>query len=285
MHDHLPADQQHDLRGLGSMPDAPDSNQERRALATNSETTTRQLIVVAVLVCLFAAGMAGLLNFFKYRSHAENLLNERLVVSGQSIEASIRASLALGLQFSDIGTLPERMERELKTDELTRSIEIFDVDGNVMYSTDRLRAARGIHKRWLEEAREADGGVWNVRDRHNSAVGIAIKNSFGLVIGYLALRYIEDDVNKNVQQVAKQIFLSSLLTFIVTAVLSSLALVAVMMGINRDMRAMEAMIDEGGTAGVIKGPFAVPLERFFATTRKAESNLKLLRKQLKTPDA
>jgi hypothetical protein len=263
------------------MQEVQDNPPERRLNGTHSEATTRQLLVVAVLVCLFAAGMAGLLNYFKFRSHAENLIFERLVVSGQNIESSIRASLALGLQFSDIGTLPERMEREMKTDELTRSIEIFDVDGQVMYSTDRLRAARGIHKRWLEEARGAEGGAWDVRLGHNSAVGIAIKNNFGLVIGYLALRYVEDDLNKNVHAVGRQILLASLLTFILTAALASLALWAVMLGINRDMRAMEAAIDQGGQSGQMKGPFAVPLERFFATVRKAEANVKLLRGQLK----
>ena len=40
-----------------------------------------QMILVAVLVCLFAVGMAGLLNFFKYRSNAERLIKERLVVT------------------------------------------------------------------------------------------------------------------------------------------------------------------------------------------------------------
>ena len=68
--------------------------------------TKPQLILVAVLVCLFAVGMAGFLNFFKYRSNAERIIKERLVVTGTSIENSIQSSLALGLQFADLGTLP-----------------------------------------------------------------------------------------------------------------------------------------------------------------------------------
>jgi hypothetical protein len=253
------------------------------------DRTRTQMILVAVLVCLFAAGMAGLLNFFKYRAHAEHLVQERLVVTGLGIEASIRSSLALGMQFSDLGTLPERMERELKSDALTRSIEVFDTDGLSLYSTDRLRAARGSYAAWLVAAKAADGGSWSVKDGHNSAVGIAIKNSIGLVVGYLALRYVEEDVSRSIMVVGKQLALAALLTFLATAGLASLALLVVMHGMSRDMHAMEAWLDASMTPNVapgrLKGPFAKPLSRFFSTVRKAESNIGLLGHQLKRGDS
>ncbi|MCC6250774.1 MAG: hypothetical protein IT499_23835, partial [Rubrivivax sp.] len=70
------------------------------------DATKSRMIGVAVVVCGFAVGMAGLLNYFKYRATANRLVTERLVVTGRSVENSIQSSLALGLQFSDIGTLP-----------------------------------------------------------------------------------------------------------------------------------------------------------------------------------
>ena len=92
-------------------------------------TTRPQMILIAVLVCMFAIGMAGFLNFFKYRSNAERLIKERLVVTGTAIENSIRSSLSLGLQFADLGTLPNMLERERATDDLILSIEVFDTEG------------------------------------------------------------------------------------------------------------------------------------------------------------
>jgi hypothetical protein len=249
------------------------------------DRTRTQMMMVALLVCVFAAGMAGLLNFFKYRAHAERLVQERLVVMGLGIEASIRSSLALGMQFSDLGTLPERMERELQTDTLTRSIEIFDTDGLSLYSTDRLRAARGSYAAWLVAAKAADGESWSVKDGDNSAVGIAIKNGIGLVVGYLALRYAEEDVSRSISAVGRQLALAALLTFLATAVLASLALLVVMRGMLRDMQAMERWLDASATLNSepvkLKGPFAKPLRRFFGTVRKAESNIGLLSHQLK----
>lgn len=249
--------------------------------------TRTQMFLVAMIVCLFAAGMAGLLNFFKYRANAERLSLDRLVVTGQGIEASIRSSLAVGMQFSDLGTLPEKLDRELGTDDLIRTIEIFDTKGISLYSTDRLRAARGTYAKWLDAAREAEGNVWAVKDGHNSAVGIAVRNNFGLVVGYLALRYVEEQISTPIKEVGRQLALMFILQFLLTAALSSLALYWVMRGITRDMTDIASMLaanhgDPKQSPQTLRGPFAKPLERFFAQVRSVELNIGMLRSQLKS---
>lgn len=65
------------------------------------------MIIVAIVVSLFATGMATFLNYFKYRSTTDRLVKARLVVIGKSIENTIQASLAVGLSFSDLDMLPE----------------------------------------------------------------------------------------------------------------------------------------------------------------------------------
>jgi hypothetical protein len=246
--------------------------------------TKPQLIAVAVLVCLFAVGMAGLLNFFKYRSNAERIINERLVVTGTSIENSIQSSMALGLQFSDLGTLPGTLERERATDDLILSIEVFDTEGKPMYSTDRLRASRDVSAAWLTAARQAAPNDWSVKDGTESAAGIAIQNSFGLVIGYLALRYSEQQVADSTKAVARQLALSSLLVFVVAATLASLALLAVMGRLSRDFDAVEAALRSRDgprpSAALLRGPFGRALRRFFDSVRSAESELARARMEL-----
>jgi hypothetical protein len=246
--------------------------------------TKPQLIIVAVLVCLFAVGMAGLLNFFKYRSNAERIIKERLVVTGTSIENSIQSSLALGLQFSDLGTLPGTLERERATDDLILSIEVFDTEGRPLYSTDRLRQARHVSDAWLSAARLAGGADWFVKDGNESAAGIAIQNSFGLTIGYLALRYSQDQVASSTHAVARDLALSTFAVFIVAAALSSLALMAVMGRLARDFESVEAALrarDSARPSGaLLRGPFGRALRRFFDTLREAEAELARLRAEL-----
>ena len=86
-------------------------------------------------------------------------LTQPQVFTGSSIENSIRSSLALGVQFAGLGTLPGTLNRERATDDLILSIEIFDVEGKPLYSTDRLRAARSVPAAWLEAARQAQSAL------------------------------------------------------------------------------------------------------------------------------
>ena len=247
-------------------------------------TTKPQMILVAVLVCLFAVGMAGFLNFFKYRSNAERIIKERLVVTGTSVENSIQSSLALGLQFADLGTLPGTLERERATDDIILSIEVFDTDGKPLYSTDRLRATRHVPPAWLSAARQAKGDDWFVKSGTESAAGIAIQNSFGLVIGYLALRYSEEQVSASTQAVARELAVYALGVFAAAATLASLALLAVMNRLTRDFGAVEMELRSADplrpSEAVRKGPFGRSLRRFFERVRGAEAEIAMLRGNL-----
>lgn len=246
--------------------------------------TKPQMILVAMLVCLFAVGMAGFLNFFKYRSNAERILQERLIVTGNAIETNIQASMALGLQFSDLGTLPGTLDRERATDDMILSIEVFDTQGKPMYSTDRLRAARSVPAAWITAAREAGNKDWFVMNGTESAAGTPIQNNFGLTIGYVALRYSEEQVRSTHQAVARELALSAAAVFIVAATLASLALLAVMQRLAQELDAVEAALKSVDavrpSALVRNGPFGKALRQFFERVRGAEAEIALLRRDL-----
>jgi hypothetical protein len=242
------------------------------------------MVGVAVVVCGFAVGMAGLLNYFKYRSTANRLVAERLTVTGKSVENSIQSSLELGLQFSDIGTLPGTLDREQATDSLIQGIDIFDTDGKLLYSTDRLRASRPVPKSWLVAAKKAGHGDWFVNDGDEAAAGISVNNNFGLLIGYLAIRYSGDKVREDAYEVGREIALSSLLVFALAAGLSSAALLAVTRRLGGDVGRVEAALRSGdavrASSLAARGPFGPAMLRFLKTTRLAEAEIARLRSQL-----
>ena len=109
------------------------------AVPTILNLLRHRMIAVAMLACLFAVGMAALLNYFKYRSTTDGIVGGRLIVLGKQIENSIQASLALGIAFDDLGTLTGLMKREQTADGLIAEINVFDADGKCLYSTDQMR--------------------------------------------------------------------------------------------------------------------------------------------------
>jgi hypothetical protein len=245
------------------------------------ESTRRRLIVVAVVVCGFAVGMAGLLNYFKYRAAADRILTERLVVTGRSVENSIQSSLALGLQFAEIGTLPGMLDRERATDDLILGIDIFDTEGRMLYSTDRLRATRPVPHAWIAAAQAAKDADWRAEAGKEAAAGIAVKNNFNLTIGYLALRYSLDRVAEENNAVAAELAAIAFAIFLGAAAVSSLALLAVMRRLGGKVQAAEQALREGDAARLparaLRAPFGPALRRFVETTRRAEAQIADLR--------
>jgi hypothetical protein len=246
-----------------------------------------RMVAVAVLVCGFAVGMAGLLNYFKFRTTATSILKDRLLVTGRAIDNTIQSSLVLGLQFKDIGTLPATLQRERSTDDLIQSIDIFDPEnGRVIYSTDAQRIDRPVPAHWIEAANKAgtsnDG--WFSEHGDESAAGMAIDNSFGLIMGHLVLRYSSEKVDETIHAVGRDLALGALLIFLVSAGLSSLALLRVMAKLDRDVRSAEQALRAGGVAGTLgtsaSGPFGKALHRFVETVRLAESQIAEQRAQL-----
>jgi hypothetical protein len=248
------------------------------------DSTRPRMIAVAVTVCLFAVGMAAFLNYFKYRSTADRIVKARLVVIGKSIENSIQASLALGLSFADLGMLQGLMERETATHDLVGGIDVFDTEGKPLYSTDRLRAGRTVPEPWLVAARRASDADWFVEQGNESAVGISIKNNFGLTVGYLALRYSREKIDAAAHAVGRELMLTALAVFVGAAGLASIALVLVMRRLERDMSTVEAVLqnpDRIGASEVIsKGIFGPAFVRFFDTARAAEAHIAVARSKL-----
>ncbi len=245
------------------------------------QSTKQRLVGVAVVVCGFAVGMAGLLNYFKYRAASEHIVTDRLVVTGRSVENAIQGSLTVGMDFAGIGTMSAILDRERATDDLILGIDVFDMDGRMLYSTDRLRANRPVPAAWVAAAKAAGNADWRAEDGHEAAAGIGLRNTFNLTIGYLALRYNVDRVRETAVAVATEIAVQALVIFLGAAAVSSLALLWVLNGLGRSLVNVQQGLGHGegprSSARALAGPFGPALRRFVETTRRAEAEIAALR--------
>ena len=238
-----------------------------------------------MLACLFAVGMAALLNYFKYRSTADRIVSARLIVLGKHIENSVQASVALGIAFDDLGTLTGLMKREQTADGLITEINIFDADGKPLYSTDQMRMAQHtVPASWLGSARRSRDTDWTVEDGADSAVGMSIKNSFGLTLGYLALRYSRDKIDRAAHLVGKRLASSVLFVFTGAALFASFVLMLAMRPLERDIGMLEGTLRDPARVGVLapmdRSPFGPALVQFFDAVRDADAELAMIRGHL-----
>lgn len=198
-----------------------------------------RFILVALVVGFFAVGMSAFLNYFKYKSTISNTVKARVLLVGRGIENSVQAALQIGMQFGELTQLPQLLEREKSADRLIRTIDVLDPNGTVLYSSDRARVGTRAPENWMIAAGRTKGTEWSTEGADSYVAGISVKNSFDLVVGYLAMRYSREDVQRATSSAGADILIAALGTFGGILVIAPLALILVIRRFERDLRALE----------------------------------------------
>jgi hypothetical protein len=243
-----------------------------------------RFILVALVVSFFAVGMAAFLNYFKYKSTIGNIVKSRVLVVGRGIENSVQASLQLGMQFAELSQLPQLMTREKSSDRLVRGIDVFDASGQVIYSTDRGRVGQKVPAGWTAAAERSKSTEWATEEPEEFVAGISLKNAFDLTVGYLALRYSRDEVERAAATAGREILLAALASFAAIAVVAPLALIVVIRRFERDLRTLEAaashLEDRTQPAPAAGSAFDTAIGHLRASLRDANKSLDDLRAKL-----
>ncbi len=244
------------------------------------KTTRNRFIGVAVIVCLFATGMATFLNYYKYRSVLGQMVKTRLLVVGYGVENSIHSSLALGMGFADLDTLPGLLERQAAADALLAGIDVFDVSGRILYSTPAARAGQMTPVAWVAAAAGARGREWSVEAPGESVAGIALKNNFDLTVGYLALRYDRDYVAGKTAAMGRRLLLTGALVAAGAIAVLALLLIVLLRRYGRDMQAIDDCLAGTGDGAAVPREFAPAVADLRASIAGAQAGLARVRASL-----
>ena len=243
-----------------------------------------RFIMVALVVSFFAVGMAAFLNYFKYKSTINNIVKSRVLVVGRGIENSVQASLQLGMQFAELQQLPQLMTREKSSDRLVRAIDVFDPSGQILYSTESSRVGQKVHPSWISAAQRSKTTEWSTDETDDLVAGISLKNAFDLTVGYLALRYSREEVERAASTAGREIMLAALVSFVALAIVAPLALIVVIRRFERDLRTLEAaashLEDRNQPPPAAGSAFDGAINHLRASLREANKSLDDLRAKL-----
>ena len=243
-----------------------------------------RFIIVALVVSFFAVGMAAFLNYFKYKSTISSIVKSRVLVIGRNIENSVQASLQVGLQFMELGTMNQLLAREKASDRLIRGIDVFDHTGQIIYSTDRSKVGEKVPNGWIDAAARSKSTEWATESPEEHVAGISLKNNFDLTVGYLAMRYSADEVERAAKVAGREILLTSIMSFLAIALVAPLALILVIRRFERDLRALEAaashLEDRGGEPPPAGTAFDTAIGNLRSSLREANGALDDLRARL-----
>lgn len=157
----------------------------------------RRLFLLACVIAAFTVGMTFLLISFKVEQSHRDIRHGRFGLVANEVDQIIEQSFALGMNFSSLNTITEALVRRGQVDSAIRSIDLFDTDGKILYSNLPERVNQQAAPAWLASIRHqqtvgsksANAFHWNFYGRDEAIAGTALNNSFGVLKGYVAVRY------------------------------------------------------------------------------------------------
>ena len=176
------------------------------------------------------------------------------------------------------------LQREKASDRLIRGIDVFDQTGQILYSTERARVGEKVANIWTEAAARSKTTEWSTEATDEYVAGISLKNNFDLTVGFLAMRYSAEEVERAAKVAGREILLAAMFSFLGIALIAPLALIVVIRRFERDLRALEAaashLEDRSEPALPTGSAFDSAIDNLRSSLRDANSALDDLRAKL-----
>lgn len=234
-----------------------------------------RVVATTAAICLFAVALTAGLNFYKFQSTLEELLRSRFAFLLRDMRNTLETGIDLGLPLRGLDNAQELIRDQAARDPDILSIEIFDAQGTVLYSTDTSFVGDLVASSWLDHWRRATQDIWGLREPDANTLAITLEDNLGQVAGAIALRSSRRLENEILYGMALRLATISGAIVLLATATGALFGFVILGPTRRRLLAMEA-----GTRGLLSEapaaawPGPVPdtsFAAFAATTRDAQA--------------
>ncbi|MGE5477470.1 MAG: hypothetical protein ACM3Q1_12495 [Bacteroidales bacterium] len=214
-----------------------------------SWTLSRKVSAALVGILLSTMVLTGLFGYSKFGDVLSGLVSSRYSFVVFTIKQKIEDRLALGLPLRQLRQVQDLMELEKARDSQILGIQIYDLNREVLFDTERGAIGSRVPADWLEPLAAQVSQPFNLRDDDNALVGLPLISTLGKVEGAVVLRYpaayLEHELGRLLSRLAAE-FAAVLIGFALIAVAAAAVLLG---GVRRRLRAMEDTLDKTLTLG------------------------------------
>ena len=189
-----------------------------------AQAMRRRFFLVALVVAVFGVGMTVFLNYFKFQTAVEAAARSRILILAGNVENGVQGALAIGLPLATIPALPELLARERAADAAILSIGVFDPAGRMLYSTDAAARGHNVPAAWFAAVRQGGAEPWHLPAGDSAVVGLALRNSFDLELGQVAIRYSRTSITAALAGMRRELAAIALGGILGTVLLADLVL-------------------------------------------------------------
>lgn len=200
-----------------------------------------------VLTVILAVGVAvtTLLSVYKFENALATLQNSRMTFIVSDARNQIQTRMDLGLSLADLEGMDALLQRYVAKDPRILSIEVFNTQGTVLFTTDSSQIGDLVTEDWvLSWEASVNEGIWQWLDRDASVVGVPLRNNLGQDVGSLALRSSREFLDASVASETRRMLIIGLLVVVAVAPLCTVGATYLLRGPIRDLRDMADSLDQ-----------------------------------------
>lgn len=219
--------------------------------------------VLLLLALLFSLALEAV-----HVDSEKDLREGRYAYSLAQLKQRVESPLSLGLEVESLDYLQRLLEVEAAADPEILSIDLFDAEGRLLFTTDRVGIRQAVPEGWLKatldlpapdevasnEARETaqSEAVWQLEEREGQALGVALHNDFGLVVGGLVLRHSVTRVGESYFSAQNMALALPLALALAGTLLGGLLFQRLCRPIEREAAGLAATLDSPETAKEVR---------------------------------
>ena len=198
-----------------------------------------------VFILSIAVALTGILSLYQLRSFANEFLSDKMVLVLGSVRDSMETSLALGLPLNALPGINRAVQATLERDPQILSVEFFDADGNILYSSDETLLGDLVSEEWALEWDVGEGQHWTRDERDAKVVGLRVRDALGIEVGSLALRYSRAAFDRSIDDMAFRISLFSIAVVLVIGAIGAWLSYNLTRGIRDLLLVMHELVSKG----------------------------------------
>ncbi len=203
--------------------------------------------IAMVITLILGCGIAttAMLSIHKYESTLFDFLTSRFEFVVNDIRQEIETQLDLGIFLADIQDESTVLDEIMVADEQILSIEVFDPDGIVLFSTDPSFIGDLVTEKWLDAGQDNQSRqVWSMLEVDAGVVGALLHNNLGQHAGSLALRYSRAFLDDSVADQSTRLLAITVAVWLGVTLVSVVGAVLLLRARHRHQEGLRSAIDE-----------------------------------------
>jgi sensor histidine kinase regulating citrate/malate metabolism len=168
-----------------------------------------------VVVMLVVMTLFFMMSTLRFQTTLTHLVQSRLTVLAESVADPLEAAIDLGLSLSELRNADSLITRARENDIRIDAVDIFDLAGQILFSTSPERLNEIVEPEILEVQTQTDERKWSMEGDTVFSSGVTLTDNLGQTVGGVLFTYSKAAFSSKISEQTRSLIANSLITLLI----------------------------------------------------------------------